>query len=59
MEIYKIMECHNQDGRHVCGGRDCVMYKYVTNHDKAVEWAKEKLCPIICRCVQKIKVEEF
>lgn len=57
MKIYKMSESINEDGRFVCGA-NCKIIKYTINENEAENFANESTCPMICRCVSTIEVEE-
>ena len=57
MKVYKLTESINEDGRHVCG-TNCRVIKYTLNKNVAKNFANKITCPIECRCVKTITVEE-
>lgn len=56
MKIYKLTESINEDGHHVCG--NCKTIKHTTNEKEAIAFVEKEFCPIVCRCMKIIEVEE-
>ena len=57
MKAYKMSESINEEGRFVCGV-NCKTIKYTLNKTKAENFANENTCPMVCRCIKTIEIEE-